>query len=167
MDADISSHGIFQSLEAVAGECQNAIALVDSGEEISFADLLNRTSALCAEFENTGLGPGHRAALLLPNSASFVVSAFALWRAGTIVVPLYPRLLEGELVHCMKECGVGAILSTVRIKAIVESIQQQVPTVQHAWLWSSSSTRSRNMSAAVRLVIKTVAYPMMFLLNLQ
>ncbi|POH71900.1 (2,3-dihydroxybenzoyl)adenylate synthase [Arthrobacter glacialis] len=82
---------------AHAVERPYVIALVDSAERVSYAELERRVAELAAGFAAQGIRPRDRVLLQLPNRVSFVVSALALMRAGAIPVYLLPAHRISEL----------------------------------------------------------------------
>ncbi|MEO6529907.1 MAG: AMP-binding protein [Specibacter sp.] len=94
-------HWSGERLDAIAAvhaaQTPDAIALVDAGERVSYAELERRVAQLAAGFAAQGMRPGDRVLLQLPNRVSFVVSALALMRAGAVPVYLLPAHRISEL----------------------------------------------------------------------
>ncbi|MFH7595508.1 AMP-binding protein [Streptomyces racemochromogenes] len=69
-------------------------ALVHDGTRLTYAQLNRRADRMAAGFRGRGLRPGMRVVLQLPNVPEFVVTAFALMRAG--LVPVFCPLSSRE-----------------------------------------------------------------------
>lgn len=139
----MTSDGLFQSLEHAARQSPRAPAVVDTASTICFEDLVVRSGSLCAMFEDVGVEPGDKIAVVLPNSGAFAISAFAVWKRGAVLVPLHVQYLEDELLSYISECEVRAIIATQRMSPTVELIQRRAPAVEHAWLWSPDGKEAR------------------------
>jgi long-chain acyl-CoA synthetase len=86
-------------------------ALVAGGRRFTYAELNARVEASAADLSGRGVGMGDRVALLLPNGVDFVVSFFAVLRAGGIVVPLNDQYQERELGYFVDRCGVTRLIA--------------------------------------------------------
>ncbi|MGW1377516.1 (2,3-dihydroxybenzoyl)adenylate synthase [Streptomyces sp. NPDC002446] len=74
-------------------------ALVHGGNRITYADLNRRVDRVAAGFRLRGLRPGQRAVVQLPNVPEFVITAFALMRAGTVPVLCPVSYRASEVSH--------------------------------------------------------------------
>ena len=82
-----------------------APALVFFGRTISYQQLSELAARLARAFQDLGLAPGERLAILLPNCPQFVVAYHAALRLGAVVVPLNPLLSARELAHQLADSG--------------------------------------------------------------
>lgn len=73
------------------------LAVMASGERLSFRDLDGRVSATAGWLKAQGIGQGDRVALLMRNGLPFVLLVQAISRAGAILVPLNTRLTSAEV----------------------------------------------------------------------
>ncbi|MFF4369227.1 AMP-binding protein [Streptomyces sp. NPDC001594] len=83
-------------------------ALVHGASRLTYAQLNRRVDRMAAGFRGRGLRPGMRVVVQLPNVPEFVVTAFALMRAGLVPVfcPLSAREPEvPELVRAAQAVG--------------------------------------------------------------
>ena len=53
----------------------------------------------------SGVEPGDRVALIVPNVVAFPVAYYAILRAGAVVVPMNPLLKAGEVAYTWQDCG--------------------------------------------------------------
>ncbi|HEV8639018.1 MAG TPA: AMP-binding protein, partial [Chloroflexota bacterium] len=70
------------------------LALVASGERLTFAELDRRVDRLAATLEGVN---GQRVAVLMANGAGYVELVHALTRVEAVLVPLNTRLTAEEL----------------------------------------------------------------------
>jgi D-alanine--poly(phosphoribitol) ligase subunit 1 len=80
--------GILELVLRHASERSSSPALKDDDEALSYAELYDRVSAVASGLAALGVAPEDRVALLLPNSAAFVVVALACLWVGAVFVPL-------------------------------------------------------------------------------
>lgn len=88
------------------------IAIVDNEATITYAELGKEIAILARELHETGVHPGDRIALLLPNGLEFVRFYFAIVAAGAIVVPLNDHYQESELLYFLETCGVSVLITS-------------------------------------------------------
>lgn len=66
-------------------------------EQLTYTELLSRAERLAATFLREGLQPGDRVGVLLPNLPETLISLFATWLAGGVVVSLSPLMVAEEV----------------------------------------------------------------------
>lgn len=86
----------------------------------SYAEIDDRSGRFAAGLLGSGVAPGDRGALLLPNSVEFLVAYFGMLKAGMVVVPLNPMLTPVEL---------GRLLGDARITVVVTAVDSVVSVV--------------------------------------
>jgi fatty-acyl-CoA synthase len=83
-----------------------AVATLDTGFQLTWAELELRVARLAAVFRDTfGVQHGDRVALLAESDARYFEVQFACVRLGAIFVPLNIRLSTGELVSTLEDAG--------------------------------------------------------------
>ncbi len=86
-------------------------ALIEEGHSLSYADLLEKIAQASSRLRTIGLSPGTRVGLFYPNSISYVVLTFALWRIHAVVVPIPTESTRDELSNIAAAMQLQAILS--------------------------------------------------------
>ena len=81
------------------------------GARTRYRDLGRDVSRLTAALQRRGIGKGHRVGLLLPNCPAYVVSYFAILKAGAVVVNLNPLYTAEELSALAADSGVAAVVT--------------------------------------------------------
>jgi acyl-CoA synthetase (AMP-forming)/AMP-acid ligase II len=77
-------------------------AIVDHDEHLSFAELDARADAAARAFIAGGVGPGDRVAVWAPNSVTWIIASFGVYRAGAVLVPLNTRYKGAEAGHVLR-----------------------------------------------------------------
>ncbi|HYC21930.1 MAG TPA: AMP-binding protein [Candidatus Bathyarchaeia archaeon] len=89
-------------------------AIVEDDRETSARELDRAAGGVASELARRGVGPGTRIALTVENSAPHLAAMFGAWRAGATLVPLNPRLTEGEVEHLLRHSRAWARLAVDR-----------------------------------------------------
>ncbi len=95
-------------------------AVVHGDHTISYRDLLAAAIAVARALER--LPRGSRVAVLSENSINYVISFFAVCRAGLVVVPLDSSLKPEKLRNIIVDCGASALMVSDRYTSIVDSL---------------------------------------------
>jgi len=102
----------------VAQILSGAAAAAPQRTALRFGDLVMPVEALddlvqqaARLFAGEGVGPGHRVAMVMPNTPHFPVVYYGALRAGATVVPLSPLLTAGELEYIFRDCTPTALVA--------------------------------------------------------
>lgn len=87
-------------------------AVVGGDTRWSFAELDARAHRIAAGLLGSGLVPGDRAVLQLPNVPEFLPVVFGMWRAGVLPVFALPAHRHSELRHFAEQSGAAALVTT-------------------------------------------------------
>ncbi|WP_371524556.1 amino acid adenylation domain-containing protein [Streptomyces sp. NBC_01283] len=98
-------------IERQAAATPHATAVVDGGQELSFAELDARAERLARELTARGIGPERLVGLALPRSASLIVGMLAIWKAGAAYLPIDPRYPGARLGHILSDAGPDLVLT--------------------------------------------------------
>ncbi|MSY16332.1 MAG: AMP-binding protein, partial [Actinobacteria bacterium] len=86
------------------------VAVIDSDRILTWAELDAQIDAFACGLIQRGLHAGERVALLLGNSADFVVAYFGILRAGLVAVPLNPAYTAPEIALLIADSGARLLL---------------------------------------------------------
>ncbi|PMR72267.1 AMP-binding protein [Billgrantia endophytica] len=93
------------------------------GQTLTFAELDRLSGDFAAWLQHeTGLQPGDRIAIQLPNVLQFPVAVFGAMRAGLVVVNTNPLYTEREMAHQFKDSGARAILILANMADKLEKV---------------------------------------------
>src|SRR5689334_7700784 len=93
--------------EAEAGA---TLALATESETITYRDLASAARRLAAGLIASGVAPGNRVTLWLPNGVDWLVAHWAGTLAGAIIVPLNTRNRPAEVRYILGQCGAAALI---------------------------------------------------------
>ena len=124
-DSYASLRDIFE--EACAAH-RHSPAFTNMGATLSYAQLDELSRAFAAWLQTkSGLLPGDRVALMMPNILQYPIALFGTLRAGMVVVNTNPLYTPRELEHQLKDSGAKAI---VIVENFMHVLQQVLPRTQ-------------------------------------
>jgi long-chain acyl-CoA synthetase len=99
-------------------------ALWYEGRCLTYAELEAAVGALQAGLEELGVRPGHRLALLFPNTPHFFIAFFAAQMCGAEVIPLNCLHAPPELVYVLNDSQARWLLA---LHAFADTLAEVVP----------------------------------------
>jgi long-chain acyl-CoA synthetase len=106
---------LHQLLEEAANRFPNQTAVIFPGAlgdsyRLSYRHLEQQVNRLANALINLGVKQGDRVVLLLPNCPQFVISYYAVLKAGGAVVATNPLYSPREMEHQFNDCGAETII---------------------------------------------------------
>ena len=90
---------LWENLAVSARRYPDKAALVFFGQELTYAELLQKAERMAAYLQGLGVQKGDRVVLDMQNCPQLVVAHFAILRANAVVVPVNPMNRAEELKH--------------------------------------------------------------------
>ena len=114
----------------------NTPAIVDaeSGETITYGQLIEVIDAMASGLAAHGLRRGDVVAVCGPNSPSFAVAVHAIWRAGGIVTTLNPLLTVRAMTQALTDAGARHMI------AAPEGVERAVEAARRCGLQTIPAT---------------------------
>ncbi|WP_299561251.1 class I adenylate-forming enzyme family protein [uncultured Mycolicibacterium sp.] len=107
-----------RDVAAVRADCT---AISDEQASFTYAELVTEIDRRAQRLVDAGVRPGDRIALVAENSGYFLVSAFAVWRAGAVLVTIYPSAPVADLGFCLADADPVLALADTRTEAAVRA----------------------------------------------
>ena len=85
-------------------------AVADDNISLTNAQFLEAVRRAGASLRRLGVSRGDVVAIMLPNTASFVVSLFAAWRLGAAVTPVNPALRPAEVQYQLADADAKVLI---------------------------------------------------------
>jgi acyl-CoA synthetase (AMP-forming)/AMP-acid ligase II len=95
----------------VARRLPDQRAVVDGATTLTYGDLVGAARRFGAALVASGVSPGERVAVWLPNSAEWVVAALGTWYAGAVLVPVNTRFKGAEAADIVARSRARAIVT--------------------------------------------------------
>jgi 2-furoate---CoA ligase len=88
----------------------HALAIVDGGIRLTYAQWYTRVSSLVASFDRIGLKPGDHLATVLQNCEPAATLHWACQLAGIVITPINWRVKAEELDYCLDDSDARAVV---------------------------------------------------------
>jgi long-chain acyl-CoA synthetase len=85
--------------------------IADDNINLTNAEFLDAVVRAAAVLQAYGVSAGDVVAIMLPNTASFVVSLFATWRLGAAATPINPSLAAGEIAYQVADAATKVVIA--------------------------------------------------------
>src|SRR5262249_18628679 len=86
----------------------------DRGEEkqrLTYRDFKDRALPLARWLQDAGFSAGHRASIIMTNQSKWLISAYAIFYSGGVLVPLDYKLKPEEQWNLLKHSGASALIT--------------------------------------------------------
>jgi long-chain acyl-CoA synthetase len=93
-----------------------------TGETVTYRDLEARSNQGAHLFRGLGLKRGDRIALMLENSAEYLVICYAAQRSGLIFTAMSTRLSASEAAYIIGDCGAKALIVSASLADMAASL---------------------------------------------
>ena len=94
-----------------AGRAPGAVAVRLGDNEMTYAELDDRSARLAALLRDKGLQRGDRVGVMLPNVLEFPIAYYGVLRAGGVVVPMNVLLKRREIAFYLEDSGARLLLA--------------------------------------------------------
>ncbi|MDF3036745.1 MAG: long-chain fatty acid--CoA ligase [Paucimonas sp.] len=130
-------------------------AYICMGKKLTYADVDGLSLKLAAWLQSTGLKPGARVAIMMPNVLQYPIALAAVLRAGYIVVNVNPLYTPRELEHQLVDSGAEAIIILENFAATFQQVAKRTQ-VKHVVVASMGELLGGLKGAIVDLVVRRV-----------
>ncbi|HEU4963915.1 MAG TPA: condensation domain-containing protein, partial [Bacilli bacterium] len=86
------------------------IAVVDQGEQLTYAELNRKVNQVAWKLREMGVKPDERVAIIAERSIEMVAGIYGIIKAGGAYVPIDPTFPEDRLRFMLEDCGARAVL---------------------------------------------------------
>jgi len=101
----VSAPSDAQAAFALVAERQpHHVAIIDGDAVWTYAELDAEVDSRVSRLRAAGLRDGDRVALVAESSAAFMATALAVWRAGGVLVTIYPSSGPDDLEFALRSC---------------------------------------------------------------
>lgn len=111
-------------LDEAAEKAPQRTALRFQNTSMTYAELRERAEYFAAALRRSGVRPGDRVAIMLPNLPQTVVAFWGVMKAGATAVMTNPLYREAELTRHFKDAGVRVLITLDLLWQHIEPLKQ-------------------------------------------
>jgi long-chain acyl-CoA synthetase len=130
-------------------------AYVNFGKSMSFNELDHHSKTFASYLQNSGLNPGDRIAIQMPNLLQYPIALFGALRAGLIVVNTNPLYTPREMKHQFNDAGIKAIVILANFASNLEKILSKT-NIQHVIITEMGDQIGGIKGRLVNMIVKRV-----------
>jgi len=136
---------VFDSLDQAAARFPGQTAILFLDQAFNYRQLKTLTDKMAAALDSFGVGHGDRVCIFLPNCVEFIVSDWAILKAGAAVVPTSVLRSDHGLLHEVTSSSSKVIICQEQSLERILSIRQQ-HAFEHIIVTSNEGINSGEMS---------------------
>jgi len=119
-DIEIRNDTAISDFVTSASQKSDAPAVHYFDDTFSYGDIDRLSNSFAAALEDLGVVKGDRVILVLQNIPQFLISTYAAWKIGAIVVPLNPMYKEKELSYFCENSNAKIFITLEEIASQLE-----------------------------------------------
>ena len=105
-----------EAMQAFAGE----VCLIEADRErenhrLTYREFAERAAALAKALQNGGFGAGDRASIIMTNQSKWLISAYAIFYCGGVLVPLDYKLTAEQQWQLLRHSGASVLITEYAI----------------------------------------------------
>lgn len=124
-------------------------AVIHGQRRITFQEL-NRKANQLASFIYTRIEKGDRIGIIFKNSIEYVITYFAIFKAGCIAVPLNSDNSADSLAVILNDCTVKGLVGHYQFREIISHLSVSVPSLE--WMIIDGQDNQNNFPNAIEIV---------------
>lgn len=96
----------------------------------TYSEIDEITTLAAGGLKNSGLNIKDRAAILMENCPEYIISYFAILRAGGIAVPINIFLTAQEISFILKDCECKILIYDDKFLLHIEAVKKDIPDIK-------------------------------------
>lgn len=121
---------VWKLLEKTASKYPENTATDFMGHTLKYKDLWSLSLKFAGALQASGVEPGERVAIMLPNCPQFLIAFYGALAAGAVVVNVNPLYTPRELRHQLSDAGATVLVILDMLWPRYAEIQSEVPVRQ-------------------------------------
>ena len=115
---------------------QDTPILSDGRRALTWRDIDRNSSRLAGAWLASGLQPGNKLGVLLPNCSEYVEVMFAVAKAGLTIVPLSGRSSAAEVKRSLEFAEAKALVTASQYQDVAASALEDLPSIPPTAVWT-------------------------------
>ncbi|MFC2029000.1 AMP-binding protein [Chloroflexota bacterium] len=139
---------VYQILYDAAENYPSQTAILFNDTEIKYRQLKRQVDQLAGKLAMLGVNKGERVCIFLPNCSEFILSDWAVMRAGAVVVPTSVLRSNGDLLHELSTSGCRVVICREESLDRILSLKAQCQ-VEHIIITSREGFNVRRLERSL------------------
>lgn len=115
--------GVTDYVRARAKKHPDRAAIEFYGTTVTYGELDDLSDRVVTWLRSSGVQPGDRVGVSLPNCPQFIILMIGILKMGAIHVPINPMFKDGELEHELDDAGIGLVVTAEDMADRIERIK--------------------------------------------
>jgi amino acid adenylation domain-containing protein len=124
---------VHQLVEAQVERTPLAVALSYNDEQLTYAQLNERSNQLAHYFRTVGVGPESAVAVCMERSLDLIVSVLAILKSGAAYVPVDPEYPRDRVAFMLEDSQAALVVTQERLRSELDFGEARVLCVDSAW----------------------------------
>lgn len=117
-----------QILDFNALKFASNIAFKCGNKQLSYKDIVTKTSKLASFLIKAGVKKGDRVGIYLERSIETAISVYGIMKAGAVFVPLDPSAPQSRTLYLLNDCNIKHLVSSkIQRKKVISFLEEQQP----------------------------------------
>ncbi len=114
---------LFGLLEESAQKYPDSPCTIFKGAVITYSEINKLTDQLAVGIAELGVKKGDRVGIFMPNTPQFVLTFFAILKAGAVVVSINPLYQPREIIHHVNDAGIEVMFVMSNFYKLIKQAQ--------------------------------------------
>ncbi len=128
-------------------------AIIFREQIITFSQVISMVNSLANGLSERGIKKGDKVATYLPNCPEYIISYFAIFSLGAIIVPLDPNLTHEEVTGVLKHAEASLIITKPLKGTSFLKLKEEVPNLKDIIVYVDSE-EAEGLSSFKRVLAK-------------
>jgi long-chain acyl-CoA synthetase len=120
---DYPAISLIGMLEETARKYPDKPCTIFRGAVITYREMEELTDRLAAGIAELGIKKGDRVGIFMPNTPQFVITFFAILKAGAVVVAVNPLYQPREIIHQVNDAGIEVMFAMSNFYKLMKQAQ--------------------------------------------
>jgi long-chain acyl-CoA synthetase len=113
-----------------AREYGDKVVAMEGDRQITYSELDDKSNRIACWLRKSGVQPGERGIIYMPNNIEYYYLLFGMFKAGVIPIPLNYRFQKEEIRYVLTDSGASLMFVLERNTPIANELEKEVPTLE-------------------------------------
>ncbi len=117
-------------LRMSAREYGDKVVAMEGDRQITYSELDDKSNRIAGWLRKSGVQPGERGIIYMPNNIEYYYLLFGMFKAGVIPIPLNYRFQKEEIRYVIMDSGASLMFVLERNTSVANELQKEVSTLE-------------------------------------